>query len=48
MNNDGVDNVIFASVQFPDSCSCGIDYESINQTYKEHLIKEHLVKKVAD
>ena len=29
---------------YPNGCSCGIDYEELNQTYKEHLFKKHLIK----
>ena len=29
---------------YPNGCSCGIDYEGNNQTYKEHLLEKHTTK----
>jgi len=35
---------VFADELYPNGCSCGVDYLGISMTYKEHLIKSHVVR----
>ena len=37
-------NAFWAQDIYPDSCSCGIDYESEGETYKKHLEKCHVIE----
>lgn len=38
--NEGVES---AYSQYPQNCSCGINYQRAGQTYRQHLNQRHLI-----
>ena len=37
-------DIQYAGELYPDTCSCGINYEKQGISYKEHLLEHHIVK----
>lgn len=36
--------VVWANETWPDTCSCGFNYQKVGMSYRQHLDKDHVVK----